>query len=288
MSKLQTKYIDKQFLTKTIPVRSKDSYKNQFGKVLFIGGNENMGGAIQMVATGGVNTGAGLTTIATDPINVPAIHSVLPEAMVCDWDDADELLAQCQANEIIAIGPGMGQSANRWKQIKDAIRQLDDRKIIIIDADGIKHFANDLINDRTSYIQDHQLILTPHPGEWKTLSDGQISQDDQEGIQEWVDQHECILVLKSEKTKIYSPQSDFVFENTGGNPGMSTGGMGDTLVGMIAAACGQIESSLTASAFAVGLHSYVADTIYEHSYIVKPTELALEIPKVMKDLVKNK
>src|SRR5699024_11676686 len=54
---------------------------------------------------------------------------------------------------------------------------------------------------------------------------------------------DLILVLKGSSTEIYVPNEPVSYRNPGGNPGMATGGMGDTLAGMIAGLAGQDRKS---------------------------------------------
>lgn len=281
---IKVKNIIKDDIAKLIPIRAKNSYKNQFGRLLLIGGNKQMGGAIQMSANAAVNTGAGLTTVATDPLNIAAIHSILPETMVCDWQDIKILKQQLEKSNIIVIGPGMGRSQERWFNILRLLNELDKRKIIIIDGDALTLLADNLSEKRSEFMVNHDVILTPHLGEWAQLTDGNVDQTDNEAVQDWVDNLEVTLVLKNEQTRIFTARSDTVLQNTAGNPGMSIGGMGDTLVGMIAGCCGQIKPLVDAISTAVFLHSYIGDEVYADNYIVRPTELASRIPATMKGL----
>lgn len=69
---------------------------------------------------------------------------------------------------------------------------------------------------------------------------------------------------------------------------MAIGGMGDTLAGMIAGLVGQVTESHDAIKLAVFLHSYIGDKLYEDQYIVLPSRLSAEIPRIMKEIIKTK
>ncbi|MUP60092.1 NAD(P)H-hydrate dehydratase, partial [Veillonellaceae bacterium M2-4] len=58
--------------------RPSDSYKGMFGRVLLIGGSLNFGGAIIMATEAAVNSGAGLTSVATNINNLSSLHSRIP------------------------------------------------------------------------------------------------------------------------------------------------------------------------------------------------------------------
>ncbi len=278
-----------------IPVRAVDAYKNLFGHVLIIAGNRAMGGAAQMATMATVNSGAGLTTIATDSANLPAIHTVLPEAMIIDWADVSAIKQMIGKVDVLLVGPGFGMNnLDLWQLIKNIIASAKHSLKIILDADALNLLAADLAEDEEKTIQElltpdnqHEIILTPHQGEWRTLTAGKIQADDQASIQNWVDQAGAILVLKGSSTEIYAPNKSVSYRNPGGNPGMAIGGMGDTLAGMIAGLAGQVNKTVDAVKLAVFLHSYIGDQLYEDHYVVLPSQISKRIPYTMKEISKK-
>ena len=89
-----------------------------------------------------------------------------------------------------------------------------------------------------------------------------------------------ILVLKKFQTEIYT--ADQIFQLTIGGPYQATGGMGDTLAGMIAGFTGQFHASLEQAVLAaVYAHSAIADDLARERYVVLPTQISAEIPKLM-------
>lgn len=89
-----------------------------------------------------------------------------------------------------------------------------------------------------------------------------------------------ILVLKKFQTEIYT--ADQIFQLTIGGPYQATGGMGDTLAGMIAGFAGQFHVSLEQAVLAaVYAHSAIADDLARERYVVVPTQISAEIPKLM-------
>lgn len=90
-------------------------------------------------------------------------------------------------------------------------------------------------------------------------------------------------MAKSHQTKII--QGNQVGELTVGGPYQATGGMGDTLCGMIAGFIAQFKDNLFNSvATATYLHSYIADQLSDQAYVVLPTTISAELPRVMKEL----
>ena len=116
--------------------------------------------------------------------------------------------------------------------------------------------------------------------EWQRLSGIKIEDQTEEMNQALQEKLQATIVLKSHRTEIYSKQGRF--QNPLGNPGMATGGTGDTLAGIIAGFLAQFSNSVDTINAAVYLHSYIADRIAQENYIVLPTKISQALPYWMK------
>src|SRR5699024_8151416 len=67
-----------------------------------------------------------------------------------------------------------------------------------------------------------------------------------------------------------------------GTPAMATGGMGDTLAGMITSFVGQFDDTKEAVTSATYTHSYIGEELSNKMYVVPPSHLISEIPYAMK------
>jgi NAD(P)H-hydrate epimerase len=97
-------------------------------------------------------------------------------------------------------------------------------------------------------------------------------------------EHEVIVVLKGHRTLVVQPDGE-AWVNTTGNPGMSTGGTGDILTGMVAAMIAQNpKDALLAVCAAVHLHGLAGDLmrerVGEHSLVA--TDLLRGLPKAFR------
>lgn len=130
------------------------------------------------------------------------------------------------------------------------------------------------------------LILTPHQKEWERLSGLAISEQSVSNTQRALEEFQSgtILVAKSHKTAVY--QGAEVAHLEVGGPYQATGGMGDTLAGMVTGFLAQFAStdSYKAVIIATWLHSAIADNIAENAYVVLPTRISKAIPSWMKNL----
>ena len=273
--------ITEAILKKVITKRSSDTHKGDYGRILLIGGGENYGGAIIMSTSGAVNSGAGLTAVATHPVNLTALHARLPEAMFIDWRDA-KLANLIKNMDVVVCGPGLGMS-DLAKQIMVILRRCtSEKQTVVLDASAI-----DLISQDKSLLPTNagHLILTPHQMEWQRLSQIRIPfQTDSaniDALNQLIPDSNAMLVLKSNHTHIYDGKGQ-VFVNPLGNPGMATGGMGDTLAGIIGGFVAQFGPSVDTVLAAVYIHSLAGDLINKDNYVVKPTEVSKVLPKLMK------
>lgn len=273
--------ITEDVLKKVIVKRESDTYKGNYGRILLIGGSENYGGAIIMATTAAVNSGAGLTAVATHPLNLIALHARLPEAMFIDWRDA-QLADLIKKMDVVVCGPGLGMS-DLAKQIMVILRRCtSEKQTVVLDASAL-----DLIGQDRSYLPVNagHLILTPHQMEWQRVSQIRIPfQTDGaniDALNQLIPDSNAMLVLKSNHTHVYDGKGQ-IFVNPIGNPGMATGGMGDTLAGIIGGFVAQFGPSVDTVLAAVYIHSLAGDMINKENYVVRPTEISKVLPKLMK------
>lgn len=268
--------LNDDILRRVIKKRRAHSHKSNYGKLLLVGGNEQFGGAIILAASAAVYAGSGLTTVACDLHNRSALHARLPEAMVIDAHS--DLKAAVLAADVVVIGCGLGLSEESLKIFKEILNQITENQFLVIDGSAIGLFARYGLElpfpERT--------VFTPHEMELQGLSGLEIGGQNEAAAQAFANQIGAIIVAKSHQTRIFIPnQSAYLL--TVGTPAQATGGMGDTLAGLIGAFIGQFSSALPkAVAAAVYLHSAIAHQLAQDAYVVLPSQIISEIPKWMK------
>ena len=132
------------------------------------------------------------------------------------------------------------------------------------------------------------LVITPHPGEMARLvgcSTADVQKDRLRIAREFARRHELMVVLKGNRTLVVQSDGE-AWVNTTGNPGMSTGGTGDILTGMVAAMIAQHPNdSLLAVCAAVYLHGLAGDvmldSVGEHSMVA--TDLLRGLPEAFRN-----
>lgn len=278
------KVIEQALLEKVIIERSRTSHKGDYGRLLLLGGTYPYGGAIIMAALGAVKSGAGLVTVGTDRENIPALHSHLPEAMAFALQDQQLLKEQLDKAEIILLGPGLGDNTFGEDLVKQIFAGLRQNQILIVDGGALTILARTSLSFPSS-----QLILTPHQKEWEKLSGIAIEKQKEDATASVLTSFPqgTILVEKGAATRIWQAgQSDYYQLQVGG-PYQATGGMGDTLAGMIAGFAGQFRqvNLYERVTVATHLHSAIAQELAQEQYVVLPTEISNCLPKVMKRYV---
>jgi hydroxyethylthiazole kinase-like uncharacterized protein yjeF len=243
-------------LTALLPRRSALSYKGDFGKLAIIAGSPGFTGAPALCTQAAQAMGAGLLSVVTRPDAVPIVAAQAPhEAMVSGWPEGDETPEVVQKASAIAIGPGLGNDAETVKMLRAVLAVGCP---VLIDADGLNALAKNLGLLRQA---KGPVMLTPHIGEMGRLIGRKFSPDERESVaREFVDKHDVTLVLKGTRTLVIARGQSF-YINTTGNPGLSTGGSGDTLSGILAALLAQGLSPLDAARLGVWLHGHAADLV---------------------------
>ncbi|WP_056997786.1 NAD(P)H-hydrate dehydratase [Fructilactobacillus fructivorans] len=268
------KKIDKSILTKTIRIRPKNSFKGTYGKIALIGGNESFGGAIIMSSLGAVYSGAGLTTTITDPTNQSSLHAWLPEAMFADYNDTDQMVQLIKSMKVITIGSGLGTDDHSCEIMETVFDTVTPDQTLLIDGSAIT-----MVAERGLKLPDAKLIFTPHQMEWQRLSGIKMADQTEERNKAARDKIGGIVVLKSDRTEVYTPNE--VYQNTTGTPAQATGGMGDTLAGIIGGFVAQFDNEVDAVLAAVYSHSAIADELANTQYVVLPHQISKRLPKFM-------
>ena len=277
------KVIDQALLEKVIIERPCHSHKGDYGRLLLLRGTYPYGGAIIMSAIAAVKSGAGLVTVGTDKENIPALHSHLPEAMAFSLQDQQLLKEQLVKAEVVLLGPGLREDAFGEELVKLVFDSLRKDQILIVDGGALGILAKAHLTFPSS-----QLILTPHQKEWERLSGIVLDHQNTETTARSLSAFPqgTILVEKGPATRIWQAGKPEYYQLEVGGPYQATGGMGDTLAGMIAGFAGQFHQASLYERVVVAtyLHSAIAQELAQEHYLVLPTEISKALPKTMKTI----
>ena len=234
-----------------------------------------------MTALAAVQSGAGLVTVATDRENIPALHSQLPEAMAFVVTDQELLVEQIAKAGVILLGPGLKDNDLGTHLVELVFNKVQPHQVLILDGGAISLYTRLALP-----LPKAQLVLTPHQKEWEAISGLAIGDQGEEATRLALSQlpPASILVQKGPQTKIWQQGQLDYYQLEVGGPYQATGGMGDTLAGMIAGFAGQFSQVTLYERVVVAthLHSAIAEDLSKEAYVVLPTAISKEIPKWMK------
>jgi hydroxyethylthiazole kinase-like uncharacterized protein yjeF len=265
MARSEVQWVDWSML-RPLLTRPVNGNKGTFGKLLCIGGNQGMAGAIRLTAESALRGGVGLVKVHCHTSSSLAISTGRPEIMLIH-KELEVALDWCSC---VVIGPGLGQDDWAQQQFLHLLAYLKlHPKPLVIDADGLNILSTMTIdtNIRNTLAQLPALILTPHPGEASRLLNCSIPtiENDRYFASESIAQkYMSTCVLKGAGTVIQTDgahQEPPCWVCKGGNPGMATAGMGDLLTGIIGAFLAQGFAAQKAAVYGVCAHAEAGDRV---------------------------
>ena len=240
--------IDDAMYSAALPRRQRSGHKGDYGHVLIVGGGEGMPGAVRLAGEAALRCGAGLVSIATHPSHAALLVASRPELMSHGVADASELEPLLQRADVVAFGPGLGQSD--WARALYA-RVATLSRPTVWDADALN-----LLAEQPQPADSR--VITPHPGEAGRLlgvSAAEIQADRAGALESLQARYGGTVVLKGAGSLVSSQPVPYLC--SAGNPGMGSAGMGDILTGIIAALLAQGVAE--AAAIGVEAHARAGD-----------------------------
>jgi ADP-dependent NAD(P)H-hydrate dehydratase / NAD(P)H-hydrate epimerase len=251
---VQIRNIDYLSMKPFLPKRLKCVHKGDVGKILLVGGNNGMAGALIITSLGALRSGAGL--ICSFPIagETTSFNYCAPEIMLTDLDNLPYRLSW---SDTCVFGPGLGKT-DKNQELFDSIYCYCSKngKKLVIDADGLYYLKNSKVN----FIES-ELVLTPHLGEAAMLCDATINEvmhDPMKFAFDIAHKYHAICVLKSATTLVCDSDKHYYIASVG-SPGMASGGMGDLLSGIIGSLLSQGNDALKSALLAVVIHGHAGE-----------------------------
>lgn len=275
--------LEKEDLDKILPKRKADSHKGSYGKIFLIAGSKGMAGASFLAAKAAYRVGAGLVRIYTVKENLPVLQILIPEAIIEVYEEFDkEQINRCLAwADVVAVGPGMGQSALSEKIMSYVLEKC--KITCIIDADGLNLLAK---HSEWYAFAKGGWIVTPHLLEMSRLTGEaleKIKRNRVEILETYITSHKATCVLKDARTFVLK-ENERGYINTTGNAAMAKAGAGDVLTGIIAGLAAQGLEDYEAAVCGVLLHGLAGDIKKQQmgAYSVLADDLTDGIADIMK------
>ena len=238
-----------------LPPRPADGNKGTFGRVLIVGGSAGMIGAPALAGRASLTLGSGLVEVAVPDGILGPVLAITPELIGIGLAPGvtRPLVDAADKADAIAIGPGLGQSADADERLQALVgRQTP----AVVDADGLNLIAK---VGRWPDWFTAPAVLTPHPGEMRRLAK-LIGRDavptDEPGRVDIATAAATafgvVLVLKGQGTVVTDGRR--VYVNPTGDSSLAKAGTGDVLTGMVASLIGQGMDRFDAACAATYLH----------------------------------
>lgn len=226
------------------PVRSHLSHKGSYGRIAIIAGSEAYVGAALLSCKACLKSGAGLIYLFHRSSLSHDYKGKIPE-IICRSISEDqsqlpnetELLSELKRMDCIMIGPGITTDLYAQKLVKLCL-ELSKEQAVIFDADAINIISQD--ERLKKQLKNSNSLITPHLLEFSRIKQKGIQEIETDIIAEifkFYREYKIPLLLKSNIT--FNGYEDRITIINKGNDGLSTGGSGDVLAGIIASFVGQ-------------------------------------------------
>jgi hydroxyethylthiazole kinase-like uncharacterized protein yjeF len=262
---------------KKLYVPPSDSHKGMNGKLLVIGGSHLFHAASLwslQVASRIVDL-VHYCSVEENNAIVEKAREEFRNGIVVSRQNVDEYIEE---DDCILIGPGMTRD-EETKSLTNRLLKKYPQKQWVIDAGALQMIDVKLI--------PQQAILTPHHVEFEGMIEkaegGRQRAEKSEAIYWFAKTYNCTVLLKGQIDTACSLDGCRIIE--GGNAGMTKGGTGDVLAGLIAALACKNEPFLATIAGSF-INKKAGDELYKSvGPFFNASDLAQEIPRVMKELL---
>jgi len=268
-----------------MPTRNKSSRKGDNGKVLVVGGSYVYHGAPVLSSLAALRTGTDLVYTAVPKNNVQATRAISPDLIVIPL--ADSKLTRGSVNKLLGQIPkdldsatiGMGLAIQDIEALKILVKSLLDRDVrLSLDASA-------LVKPILSVIKGKNVVVTPHSGEFYRLFGEELPSEKKNHlgfIQKIAKKYSVTILLKGMTDIISDGRRTFQNQKTESS-GMTVGGTGDVLSGIISGLLARNRDSLESTASAAylnglcgkyvqkkfGVHMVASDLIDALPYVTK-------------------
>lgn len=267
--------------------RPLEAHKGDFGRLFIIGGSQEFTGAPALAALAALRVGVDLVYVAAPKEAAYTIASMSPNLITIKLEgshlnpnNVPIIRRYLEKVNAVIMGPGLGLHPETKEAVKILLETLTALKLpLLLDADGLKAYAE--INQPFEI----PTVLTPHAGEYRILTRKTLSENLDEKtleIRETAARLNAVILLKGHVDIISDGQR--LKLNYTGNPGMTVGGTGDILSGIVGAFLAHQADPFEAAVAGAFVNGVAGDFAVEKlGYHIVPTDILEWIPKALDD-----
>jgi NAD(P)H-hydrate epimerase len=269
------------------PVPRSDSHKGDRGRLLVLGGGP-FTGAPALVARGALGIGLDVAHIATPERAWTVVASFSPAFIVHSLPGAHftpehipKVLRLLQGKDALVLGPGLGTADETLRAVPELVAQVD--VPVALDADALTAIAPEL-----GALQGKPSVLTPHATEFHKLSGESLTGDparDADKVRALANRADSV-VLRKGPVDVISDGTSVRYSHTG-NPGMTVGGTGDVLAGVVGGLLAMGVAPFAAARMAAYANGYAGDAAFrERSFGLTALDVVDHLPDALRDLLR--
>jgi len=272
----------------SIKPRNTFSKKGDFGRLLIVGGSKEYSGAPTLAALAAIRTGIDISIIATPKSVADVIRSFSPNLIVrklrddyITSKDLPELKSLAERCTSVIVGPGIGLEEETKVAILSFMREVGKDKPMLVDADALKALSEEPI-----CLRNYPTVITPHAGEFEIVTRSKIIppdklEDRMKQVRGEAKKMGLTILLKAHEDVI--SDGNRVKVNLTGNPGMTVGGTGDVLSGIVATFMAWGVEPFRAACAAAFVSGSAGDfAVKDRGYHIMATDIIEKIHEVMK------
>lgn len=253
--------VDPAWFAHHVPPMPAESHKGTRRRILIVGGDRGMAGAVGLAAHGALRSGVGMVKLCVHEASLTPLQGGVPEATAVTWPDGDPDRTLVAWPHAVLIGPGLGGDAAARERVTRWLSEWTGP--VVLDADALNAFAGDeaALGD---LLDGRPAIVTPHPLEFARLIgvdvDTVLEERFEVGARLARALH-AVVLLKGVPTVITAPDGTSMV-SARGTPVLATAGSGDILSGIavtLLAQTGDPFSAAACAAFAHGLAGEIAN-----------------------------
>jgi NAD(P)H-hydrate epimerase len=251
------------------------SHKGENGKVAIIGGSALIHGAPLLSALAAEASGADLLYVF-----VPRIHQDVARMASLNFQvhpfagddiadrDVEPILELLATMDAAIIGPGLARTPAALKTIRTLIAEAPCS--LVLDASALQPWTLEAARGKVA-------VLTPHLGELERM------EIEAEEIGATAKDAGVTMLVKGHEDLIAGPDGTVVTV-TGGNAGLTVGGTGDALAGLIGGLLAQRLEPAKACRVASGVIKKAGEELFRERASFTAREVISFIPVLLQDL----
>jgi NAD(P)H-hydrate epimerase len=253
-----------------MPARKRDSHKGDNGRVLVISGSEEYSGAPALVSVAALRGGADLAILAAPEKTAYAVTAYSPDVITkklpgrfLQMEHLPTIYDLAVKADSVVIGPGLGKMEETLRAVRAICEHVNKPKVI--DADAI-----------TARPPLSNCVVTPHSREFERLYGKKPTPENvkKKAARDRVILSKAMVDVVSDGKRVVKVK--------GGNAGMTHGGTGDVLSGLVGSFIAQGMPMFDAAVLASRVNKKAGEMLAKKmGFGYLASDLTWEIPSAM-------